>query len=261
MNSNALALSVAALGMIIGWSGASTALASPPSITLSGFAADGHTPDTNGNGLTLKATLSGGVASGSLRTVGPVFFHYGDNFEGNVSCIAVNGNRVVVGAVGIADKPGREIPSTQVVTLEFRKFRYRNGPERQTLFESFGALGEYDQGLPGSEPPSCAQSYSFANQNLPTWENYLYMAPSITSPVDGYVSHTGTVKLHGTGEAKRTVKVYEVGHEASGAEVKVNAMGHWKLTLSGLSPGTHTFTAKAVNGSEAPANTVEVKVA
>ena len=73
------------------------------------------------------------------------------------------------------------------------------------------------------------------------------------------------MNLSGTGEPYGVIKVYEVGHESSSTEVTANAKGGWSLKLSGLSVGTHVFTASPVNGSlnpanKIPANTVEVEV-
>jgi hypothetical protein len=260
----AFATSIAALAIVLGLACAPTALASAPSVTLSGRAGDGFTPDSNRNDAEVSATFSEGVASGSLSTESHEEFKGGPAFTGKVTCVAINGNRVLVGAFGKAYGTSGELPGTyaQVLTLKFGKFRSPSGG--QPLTESFGMLGRYDEGLESNTPPNCSASYSFSHQYLPTYEldepHLILMSPSITSPVDGYVSHTGKLKLGGTGEAKRMVEIYEIGHEASATKVKVNSNGEWKLAIRGLSPGAHTFTAKAVNGSTTPANTVEVKV-
>ena len=124
---------------------------------------------------------------------------------------------------------------------------------------SFGMLGEANQGVQSNAPPNCHRHYSFAHQIVPTFGE-IHSSPSITSPKDGHISHKGIVKLAGTGEPNRAIKVYEVGHEATGTEVTADVRGKWSLTLIAVSKGTHVFTASAVNGSEIPANTVEVIV-
>jgi hypothetical protein len=259
--------------MVISLSAASTALASPASITLSGDAEAGYTPDSSGPFVEINATLSNGVAGGSLKTGSggspETYSHYW--FTGNVTCMAVNGGQTVVGAVGTAHKSTpehtEELPGmyAQVLTFEFGTFHEHSYAGRRVWHESFGMLGNYHQGLEGTEPPSCLGGYSFSQQYFPSYSvefnhTQIVMSPSITSPQDGYVSHTGKVKFQGTGEPKKMVNVYEVGHEAGGMDVKVNSMGHWKLTLAGLSAGTHVFTASAVSGSTTPANTVEITV-
>jgi len=129
-----LARVVAAIGVCtfaaIGLSGAPAALASPPTVTLSGRSADGGSPDSAVDEVDVSATLSNGVATGSLSDWG----HRGelggnlDVFEGNVTCMVLHGNRAVVGAFGSAweDEAGPhdenlQFPGTyaQVLTLEF----------------------------------------------------------------------------------------------------------------------------------------------
>jgi hypothetical protein len=268
---------------VIGWSGASTALASAPTVTLSGTDNDGRSPDSTDHIAVVSATLSKGVASGSLSThlkatPGRSFSPF-VVFEGNVTCMDVDGKRVTVGAFGTdrlsghfseAEKEFQVPPGTyaQVLTVEFGTFPlYHTVPERFAT-NSFGVLGEHGEGLRSDTPPNCNKRYSFASQILPFIyasepsgvERLIHISPSITSPKDGHVSHRGTVKLSGTGEPNRAITVYEVGYKTNGTEVTADARGKWSLTLSGLSVGTHVFTASAVNGSEIPANTVEVIV-
>jgi hypothetical protein len=262
---------------LIGWSGA--ALASAPTVTLSGWGDNGYiTPDSFYAGVSVEATLSEGHTSGSLTTEGRIYSPFGSwyIFTGNVTCMVLHGNQVTVGAFGNAVVqpfpsgylPPEPLPGTyaQVLTVEFGEFP---GEEKgEILTDSFGMLGERPQeggneyaGLQSVDPPNCRKPYSFANQILPTGGGVIHISPSITSPRDGYVSRDGIVKLAGTGEPNRAIRVYEVGNEASGTEVTANAEGKWSLTLSGVSAGTHVFTASAVNGSAIPANTVEIEVA
>lgn len=254
----------------IGLSGAPAALASPPTVTLSGQSADGGSPDSAVDEVNVSATLSNGVATGFLNDWGKRGEGGGhlDVFNGNVTCMVIRGNHAVVGAFGLAweDEAGLkdeklQFPGTyaQVLTLEFTD---------TARTPSFGLqFGEHNIGVQSDSPPSCTEPYSFLSQHLPSWTEWglIYLSPSITSPTDGYVNRNGVVNLLGTGEPYGVIKVYEVGHEASATEVTANAKGRWSLKLSGLSAGTHVFTASPVNGSpnpanKIPANTVEVEV-
>ncbi len=269
-----IALARAAVGAtvcalaLIGWSGA--ALASPPSVTLSGSSTNEFTGEHPEARAEVSATLNDGVASGTLSTGGwepKLGAHHNsfDIFTGNVTCMVVRGSRVTVGALGTVsvqplEGPPTTLPGTyaQLLTVEFGEFE----AGRHFLPDSFGSLGEYHEGLLSASPPNCHHA-SFEHQSLPYGQfsqGAIYLSPSITSPTDGHISRNGTVTLSGTGEPNRAIKVYEVGDEAGATEVTANANGEWSLTLSGLSAGTHVFTASAVNGSEVPANTVEVEV-
>jgi hypothetical protein len=264
------------LAMIATVAFAASSLASPPTptVTVSGSVTDARSPDSDDHNASVSATLSNGIASGSLQTsfrlnTSRSFSRY-VHFAGNVTCMDIDGNRVTVGAFGTDEISGLfqepeepfELPPgtyAQVLTVEFGEFPLIGTFPQRFVTDSFGMLGEHGEGLPSDTPPNCNRRYSFANQILP-FRGAIHISPSITSPKDGYVSHTGTVKLSGTGEPNRAITVYEVGHQASGTEVVANAKGKWSLTLSGLAVGTHVFTASAVNGSAIPANTVEVKV-
>ena len=264
-----VAAAVCSLAMI-GWSGA--ALASPPTVTLSGNGGNGHSPDSNDANAYVSATLSKRIASGSLDTFGRDervayrWFH----FTGSVTCMDVDGKHVTVGAFGTTrleggGRPEEQLPGTyaQVLTVEFGEFIESAPPGWPPQFPNqtytFGMLGEANQGVQGNVPPNCNKKYSFAHQIWPSF-GVIHISPSITSPKDGHISRRGNLRLSGTGEPNRTIKVYEVGREASGTEVTADARGKWSLTLTGVSKGTHVFTAAAVNGSEVPANTVEVIV-
>jgi hypothetical protein len=256
--------------VLLGWTGA--ALASPPAVTLSGHGVNEFTGEFYDEATTVTATLSHGVASGSLSTEG----HQGRNlgggdrhFTGNVTCMVVHGNQVTVGAFGtVLDEPeygpASELPGTysQLLTVEFGEFAVGQFNPSNFLPDSFGALGAHKEGVPSATSPNC-QHASFEHQFLPYGDfstGAIYLSPSITSPGDGYVSRNGTVTLSGTGEPNRLLKVYEVGDEAGAKEVTANANDEWSVTLTGLSAGKHVFTASAVKGSTVPANTVEIDV-
>jgi hypothetical protein len=253
---------------LIGWSGA--ALASPPSVTLSGSGDKGGFDYATAY-VNVNATLSQGIVSGTLESQGSTGgspSHGDREFNGNVTCMVVHGNRVTLGAFGTVWSyyPPTKLPGNyaQVLTVEFGKFPIPDTQPPRFVTDSFGLLGEYVEGLPSTSPPSCYHA-SFSNQILPVIAGaypggVIDISPSITSPRDGHVSRDGTVTLKGTGEPNRAIKVYEVGNEASATEVTANDNGKWSLTLSGLSVGKHVFTALAVGGSTVPANTVEVEV-
>jgi hypothetical protein len=264
---------IAAIGVLSGVGGAS-ALASPPSVTLAGFATQTHgTPTSNLIDASIHATLSDGIATGTLATGGKV----GDslsgtwyNFKGDVTCMVMHGKRVTVGAFGEASVfhksggPEESLPGhyRQVFTVEWGEFVNTEFEERPVFPDTYGLLGKHQQGVRSNVPPSC-NAASFAHQRVPTPGSWMEISPSITSPKDGYVS-LGSVTLSGTAEPKGAITVYEVGHEASGTEITANAKGKWSLTLEGLSLGTHVFSAEAVKEriepELPPANTVEVKV-
>jgi hypothetical protein len=252
---------------------ASTALGSPPTVTLSGSAHDGSGPSPDGDHdrvVEVDATLRGGVASGSVDTEGKEGNTGGpwDGFESQeVTCMVVSGDRVTVGAVGSAWHlgvgPGAEKehlpePYTQVLTVTFGKFQILEQPEPPFTAE-FEMLGKDDQGVPSGSPPDCAAESSAGREHVAS-ASTLHISPSITSPVDGSVSETGTVTLSGTAEPNTSVAVYEVGQAAGGTVVVADANGNWSATLTGVPVGKHVFSAFS-DVTTIPANTVEIEVA
>ena len=77
----------------IGLSGAPAALASPPTVTLSGQSADGGSPDSAVDEVNVRSTLSNGVATGFLNDWGKHGEGGGflDVFNGNVSAWSYTG--------------------------------------------------------------------------------------------------------------------------------------------------------------------------
>jgi hypothetical protein len=268
-----VALSSAATGL-----GATEALAAPPSVTLSGTGLDGSpsSSDDKTDFASVNATLSQGVATGTLETAGKKGDVYGTwyVFEGNVTCMVVHGTHVKVGAFGTVWRgpsrepgaPREQLPGTyaQVLSVEFGEFsraeEFQNPPP--PLTDTFGMVGENNRGLPSSTPPSCTALGSFKNQHRPSSGGAIAISPSITSPKDGYRSKTGSVKFSGTAEPNTAIKVYEEGGEGRSADVTADANGKWTVTLNGLGVGAHTFSAisLAPTGSTVPANTVLVEV-
>jgi len=245
-------------------SGAATALATPPEVTLNGSFSDSHgSPDSDTYSATVNATLSGRIAHGSLTTTDPHGEDGGtyERFKGKVTCMRVAGNRVTVGAlgtvtrsvdVGIRTEESR-FAGSDLLAVEFGEFF--NG------FEEYGKplTFEYEGGpiAEGRRPPRCPTP-SFSE--LAQARGPLYLSPSIAAPPTGLKSRSRTMKLSGTGEPKRPVDVFEAGHRSAGVEVTPDASGEWSLTLTGLRSGKHVFQASAVGGSSVASNTVEVVV-
>jgi hypothetical protein len=262
-----LAVAVAICAMACGW--AAPALASPPTVTIEGSGSDGFTPSSSHNHASVNATLSGGVATGTLTTSGSSN-GLGHEFKGAVTCMVIDGAHTTVGALGKDrlvpnEGPPKSVPGefAQLLTVEFGKYTDPSQEESPIYTDRFGGmLGEHDEGVESSVAPDCSEGGALSSSAyLPTFGGVFHLSPSITSPEDGDVSETGTVTLSGTAEPNTTIWVYEEGEEpAEGTPVTVNAEGAWSLTVEGLSVGIHVFSAIAQSGSTVPSNTVEVEV-
>ena len=106
-------------------------------------------PDIHGT-IDAHSGPSGEDPRGYIRSQGPYYEWWG--FEGSVTCVAVNGNRAAVGAVGQATAfsgPPTPRPATMLLTVE-------DSPTVGT--DSAWAVFE-----DGSTPPNCATA-SFASQ-------------------------------------------------------------------------------------------------
>lgn len=68
-------------------------------------------------------------------------------------------------------------------------------------------------------------------------------APVITAPANNSYDKDGTVVISGTAEANSTVEVFD--GSSSKETVTANSSGAWTKTLSDVSNGSHTYTAKA----------------
>ena len=128
--------------------------------------------------------------------------------------MVVDGKRVTVGAFGTAEKlegpTVTAIPGTyaQVLTVEFGRFAQTGFEEpKPPLTFSFGMLGEHNVGLMSETPPNCATMGAFSHQLLPSGGGEMWLSPSITSPVDGSVNHTGAIKFSGAAEPGATIAV------------------------------------------------------
>jgi poly(3-hydroxybutyrate) depolymerase len=256
-----------------------TALASSPTITVSGSGCNGAVHCLESAGV--DATLSNGVATGSLSTWGlvPNTAYDWEHFEGSVTCMSVKGRTVTVGAVGRAfaqEGPESELPGLyeQVLSIEFGHFGEQYGPfvnPGEEITSRFRGFGQNDKGfeISAGTTPNCDTMGEFNemwNSNLEfneMWNSnqaYIDMSPEITSPVDGTVVTGHSVTLSGVGQAETLLAVYEVGQSRTGNVVEVGSNGTWATTFTSVPAGTHIYTASAVQGSTVPANTVQVNV-
>lgn len=259
---------VAICAMACAW--AAPALASPPTVTIEGSGIDGSSPDSADDSASAKATLSAGIATGTLSTSGKSD-GISHSFSGAVTCMVVDGARVTVGALGkdrlsVDGGEPKAVPGefAQFLTVEFGKYIPKGLEFPPTLTDTYGGmLGAHHEGVESSVAPNCGEAPALTSLNsyLPTFGGEFHVSPSITSPKDGTVSESGTVTLSGTGEPNTTIWVYEEGEEPSeGTPVTVNEEGAWSLTVEGLSTGVHVFSAIEQSGSKVPSNTVEVEV-
>jgi hypothetical protein len=247
---------------------ASPALASAPTVTIEGSGHDGYTPSSTHNSASVNATLSAGVATGTLETAGGTggLWH---EFKGTVTCMTVEGAHTTIGALG----KDREVPNegppkavsgefAQLLTVEFGKYTDFTKEEMPTYTDRFGGmLGTHNEGVESSVAPNCSEGGALSSGYLPTFGGVFHLSPSITSPKDGSVSESGTVTLSGTAEPNSSIWVYEAGEEPEeGTLVTVDAEGAWSLTVEELAVGVHVFSAISQSGSKVLANTVEVEV-
>jgi hypothetical protein len=263
-----LALTIV-LGALPGLAAAPPALASPPTVTLTGATTDGTTPDGDRHRVTgVRATLSEGVAGGYLETEGKAGDVGGpwDGFQGTVTCMTLQGDDVVVGALGtawhLAEEEGAQrktLPGqyVQILSVRFGDFASED-PFEPPLPAAFTMLGEDDEGVPGSTPPDC--STALFTPLFTATNGVLHISPAITSPLDGATASGGKVALSGTAERGAVLAVYDTGDTSRSVVVTADDEGHWTATIGGLDPGPHTFAAFVRPGSDISSNTVQVEV-
>jgi len=242
------------------------ALAAPPEVTVSGSFSNSHgSPDSDTFAAVVHATLSGGLARGSLTIADPHGENEGayERFEGRVTCIRVAGSKITVGAFGIVTRSVHNGVRTEQsrftgsdsLNLEFGEFFNRFEENAKPL--NF----EYEGGpiVEGRRPPSRCPAASFSE--LSQARGPLYISPSITTTQSGMRSGSHTVTLSGTAEPKRPIVVFAVGRRPVRTTVIPDASGEWSLTFTGVGPGRHVFQALAVGASGVASNAVEVVVA
>jgi hypothetical protein len=255
----------------------SVTLAAAHSLTLDGILDTGASPDTNNDSIVkIDATLASGHASGQLTTDGRIGIlgkEAHNEFTGEVTCMLVEGKRTIVGAFGkatayeVVDVFPREETSTpfpgtymQVTVIESADYKVYTDGGTVTVRHNFESLGESHEGIQSGTPPDCKSWRSLAAKTPADLLDTLLQPPAITRPVNGATTTSGKVKFAGTGEAKTSIELYEVGHESEAHEVAVNAHGKWKTTIGGLSVGSHEFTAIEVEGSTVHAKAVQFTV-
>ena len=87
------------------------------------------------------------------------------------------------------------------------------------------------------------------------------LAPAITSPANNSYDTDGSFTVSGIAEANSTVELFE--GTASQGTTTADASGQWSKSLSDVSEGTHTYTAKAkdtVGNLSGPSNALTVIV-
>jgi len=72
--------------------------------------------------------------------------------------------------------------------------------------------------------------------------------PSITSPQNNSYDTDGSFSVSGSAEAGSTVELFE-GTASKGTTKADSSSGAWSISLSGLSEGAHTYTAKATDAA------------
>jgi hypothetical protein len=262
-----------AVALTVG-AGAGSALASPPTMTLSGFAASGVSPDSFGlSTITASATKTGSVVGGTLetggRTGGP---GDGSHFEftGKVNCMVMSKGLMFVGAFGTVAFHEEIGPTEniipvagtymQVAEVQFVNYKISEPGGEFTVRHEFSSLGEHHEGLPSKVKPRCQEWLSLRSNSGPVLDDTLALSPSITKPRDGFASATGTVKFAGQGEPNTSIRLYPVGEPGEAVFAAVSAVGKWSLAVSGLAVGNHEYVAGPAEGPAGLSNTVRFTV-
>ena len=73
--------------------------------------------------------------------------------------------------------------------------------------------------------------------------------PIINGPTDGSSDTDGSITFFGTAEAGNTINLFEEGKAEAVGSATVDGSNAWSLTLSGVAPGLHSYTAEATNSS------------
>jgi hypothetical protein len=109
-----------------------------------------------------------------------------------------------------------------------------------------GALGNGDHGITatatdaaGNESPASGPVSVKVDTTVPA-------APSIVSPAEGS-SVSGSFTVSGTAEANSTVELSESA--ALKGTATANDVGDWSIELTGVTEGSHSYRAKAIDGA------------
>jgi hypothetical protein len=74
-------------------------------------------------------------------------------------------------------------------------------------------------------------------------------SPIINGPKDNFNDTDGSVTFFGTAEAGRPISLFEEGNPEPVGSATADGSNAWSLTLTGVTEGPHTYTAKATNSS------------
>lgn len=172
--------------------GVAAPAASASTQTLKASGSDGRTPDSVFNTFEVAATSTEGVASGTLRTSGKVSGDVGGTFvtfKGEVTCMHVDGNKVIVGAVGSDSTAGFGPPTPlpgeygQLLSIELGEFPDPFTEELIIYKFRWADLGAHDEGVEGLTP-DCESPEAPTPAILPTFGG---SAELTTSPeTEGY---------------------------------------------------------------------------
>jgi hypothetical protein len=72
-------------------------------------------------------------------------------------------------------------------------------------------------------------------------------APVIISPTEGATLNVRSFTISGTAEANSTVRLFE--GLIAGNTTSANASGQWSIELTGVSDGSHSYSAKATDAA------------
>jgi hypothetical protein len=190
--------------------GVAAPAASASTTTLATAGSDGRTPDSVFNTFTVAATSTEGVVSGTLSTSGKVSGDVGGTFvtfKGDVTCMYVDGDKVVVGAVGSDSTAGFGPPSPlpgeygQLLSIELGEFPDPFTEELIIYSFKWADLGAHNEGVEGLTSPDCESPEAPSPWVLPTFGGSAEL--TTTSPeTEGYGDRASGVvheqSYHGT---------------------------------------------------------------
>lgn len=139
-------------------------------------------------------------------------------------------------------------PATKKVTLDPSSDLARNATYTATLRGGTGGARDVV-----GNPLSADEVWTFETAPLEP--------PVITSPANNSYNNTGKITLSGTAEPGNTIEIFD-GDTSEGTSV-TSPTGIWSKELTGVSEGSHTYTARATDAAgdtSAPSNTRTVTV-
>ena len=105
-------------------------------------------------------------------------------------------------------------------------------------------------------------SWTFTTTDSPPADTQAPSAPTISSPQNNTYDTDGSFSVSGSAEAGSTVELFE-GTTSKGTTKIDSPEGAWSIPLSGVSEGSHTYSAKATDAAgntSSASNTVTVTV-